>query len=217
MVDKRLREEIADAGTVLRNKVNELVNRRSEQTPMTLELLRPSIAADMTLYNSDDLDLRNTPPVESRKVNLRPSPSPPPAVPLPQIPDDRDPPNRPSQADGTLVSSLDNGRNPDIAREAAMKSLASDDEKDSAAKEALMRATRILRKMAWKMGLMAWRKWTKEDIGDDIEDWVEIDVEEGTWEGLGEVTEEDMEAWIEDGIWDGFEDGFEEGVKGVEE
>jgi hypothetical protein len=207
VVDKRLGKGIADAGTVLRNKVNELVTGRSEQTPTTLditEMLRPSVAADMTLYNSDYVDLRNTPQVEISKVNLQPSPSPPPVVPLPQIPDSGpDPPNRPSQADGVLASSMDNNRNPDIAREAAMKLLASDDEKDSAVKQALMRATRILRKMALKMGLIGWRNRMKEDIGDEIEDRVEKDVEEGTWEGLGEGTEEDMEACIEAWIRDG--------------
>jgi len=120
-VNKRLRKEIADAGTVLRKKVNELVTSQPEQMPTTLDItkiLRLPVDANITLFNSDYVDLRKTPPVETSKVNLQPSPSPPPAVPLPQaIPDvSPAPPNRPSQGDAVLVFFMDNGRMPDIAR-----------------------------------------------------------------------------------------------------
>jgi hypothetical protein len=62
-----------------------------------------------------------------------------------------------------LVSFMGNGKLPDISREAAMRLLTSDDEKDSAVMQALMKATRLLRKIALKIGLIGWRKWIKEN------------------------------------------------------
>ena len=134
MVDKRPREEIADAQTVLRQKVDEFVTGKSEM-PTTLGVTKiPQLLSSVntTLYNSDHVDLREAPQVEIRKVNLQPSPTPPPAVPVPPIVPEGspDPPHRHSQGDAVVVSFMDNGRNPDIAREAATKPLASDHEKD---------------------------------------------------------------------------------------
>ena len=79
---------------------------------------------DVTLYNSNCVDLRGTPPVAVKKVNLQFSPSPPPAVPLPQIIPDSGPnvPNRPSQGDGVLVGYMGGGGDPDIADRCQMES-----------------------------------------------------------------------------------------------
>jgi len=215
VVDEGLSEEIVDARTALSHKINEVVGGRSE--PETLDIMKilpPLSATDTTIYNSDHVDLRDTPPVEIRRVNLQLSPS---GVPLPQvIPDSSpDPPNQTrmrllcgladffmyvvsqlgvtgtrrigkhsgSQGHAVLVSFMGNGNVPDISREAAMRLLASDDEKDSAVKQALMKATRLLRKMGLKIGLIGWRKWMKED---GVEKGFE---EEVGWEG----TEEDMD------------------------
>ncbi len=87
----------------------------------------------------DDVGLRNSPPLKPLKVNLQPSPSPPPAVPLPQVspdsspgPPDRKGSNRtkyrPSQGDAVLVSFMAGGKHSDIARDAGDKPLASDNE-----------------------------------------------------------------------------------------
>ena len=97
MVDERLREEIADARIALSNKISELVDGRSEpETLDIMNILPPLSAADTTLYNSDHVDLRDTPPAEIKRVNLQLSPSPEPAVPLPQVTPDAspNPPNR---------------------------------------------------------------------------------------------------------------------------
>ena len=84
-------------------------------------------------YGSEDYVLHgDTPPLRPTKVNLRPSPSPPPAVPLPQIspesspePPGRErsnrPKKRPSQGDAVLVSFMDGGNHPDIAYKAGNK------------------------------------------------------------------------------------------------
>jgi hypothetical protein len=75
-------------GTALLKKVFELVTGRSEQPLTTLDntkILRLPVPVDITLFHPDYVNLRNTPLVEAKKVNLRPSPSPPPAVPLPQV------------------------------------------------------------------------------------------------------------------------------------
>jgi hypothetical protein len=106
---------------------------------MTTVENQPQAIVDDDLYHSDDVGLRDTPPLAPMKVNLQPSPSPPPAVPLPQVSPDSspDPPNRkgsnrpknrPSQGDAVLVSFMDGGKRPDIARQAGHEPLASDDE-----------------------------------------------------------------------------------------
>lgn len=85
----------------------------------------------------DDVGLHNSPPLKPMKVNLQPSPSPPPAVPLPLIspdsspgPPDRKgsgrPKYRPSQGDAVLVSFMAGGQHLDVARDAGDKPLASD-------------------------------------------------------------------------------------------
>jgi len=89
----------------------------------------------------DDVGLHNSPPLKPLKVNLQPSPSPPPAVPLPQVspdsspgPPDRKGSNRtkyrPSQGDAVLVSFMAGGKHSDIARDAGDKPLASDNEEE---------------------------------------------------------------------------------------
>lgn len=110
----------------------------------------PQDLADDDLYHSDDVGLRDTPPLKPMKFNLEPSPSPPPAVPLPQVSPDSSPgrpnrkgsnrsKNRPSQGDAVLVSFMDGGKRPDIARQAGHEPLASDDEED----EGSMKGTQI--------------------------------------------------------------------------
>lgn len=87
----------------------------------------------------DDVGLHNSPPLKPMKVNLQPSPSPPPSVPLPPVspdsspgPPDRKGSNRtkyrPSQGDAVLVSFMAGGKHSDIARDAGDKPLASDNE-----------------------------------------------------------------------------------------
>lgn len=124
------------------------------------------------------------------------------------------PSDRPSQGDAVLVSIMSNGREPEIARIAALESLASDDEKSSAVKQALMTATRHFRKIALKIGQIGRRKRMKEDPKDEIEDEAEIGVKGETWEGLEEVTEEEIEFLIENGFEGGIKDGnIEDGVE----
>jgi hypothetical protein len=72
-------------------------------------------------------------------------------------------PSRPSKSDSVLASFIDNGRDPDVARVAALEPLASDTEGDSAAKLGLMLATWFLKEMALKMGLIGWKKKMKKD------------------------------------------------------
>jgi len=87
----------------------------------------------------DDVGLHNSPLLTPMKVNLQPSPSPPPAVPLPLISPDSSPgpPDRkgsgrtkyrPSQGDAVLVSFMAGGQHSDVARDAGDKPLASDNE-----------------------------------------------------------------------------------------
>lgn len=93
------------------------------------------------VYDPDDVGLRDSPPLRAMKVNLTPSPSPPPAAPLPQVSPDSSPAspgrkgsnrqkNRPSQGDAVLVSFMDGGKRPEIARQAGAQPLASDNEDD---------------------------------------------------------------------------------------
>ena len=72
-----------------------------------------------------------SPPPQPKRVNLEPSPSPPPVVPLPNARKDRLLLSKLSYGDAVLVSSMDNGRVGDISREAEILVLASNAEADS--------------------------------------------------------------------------------------
>jgi hypothetical protein len=93
------------------------------------------------VYDPDDVGSRDSPPLKALKVNLTPSPSPPLAAPLPQVSPDSRPgspgckgsnrqKNRPSQGDAVLVSFMDGGKRPEIARLAGAQPLASDGEEE---------------------------------------------------------------------------------------
>ena len=93
------------------------------------------------IYDPDDVGLRDSPLLKAMKVTLTPSPSPPPAAPLPQVSPDSSPgspgrkgsnrpKNRPSQGDAVLVSFMDGGKRPEIARQAGAQPLASDNEEE---------------------------------------------------------------------------------------
>jgi hypothetical protein len=109
---------------------------------------------------------------------------------------------------------MGDGRTPDIARIAGLESLApdaeaSDAEKYSAAKQVLILATRLGKKIALKVGLVGWSKRKKTDMEYEIEDEGEKGFEEGPWEEIGELTKEDLEACIEHHL----EDKIKRGVK----
>jgi hypothetical protein len=108
---------------------------------MTTVENQPQSAALAEVYDPDDVGLRDSPPLRAMKVNLTPSPSPPPAAPLPQVSPDSSPgspgrkgsnrqKNRPSQGDAVLVSFMDGGKRPEIARKAGAEPLASDGEEE---------------------------------------------------------------------------------------
>ena len=96
-----------------------------EDTQTSLKINEPTVQIEWDelrselVHDSYNSRLCNT-SVEPRKVNLQPSPSPPPAVFLPQI---RDP--RPSQGDGIVVQYMGNGKYHDVALQAANEPLAS--------------------------------------------------------------------------------------------
>lgn len=101
--------------------------------------LTAALAEDV--YDPDDVGLRDSPLLKAMKVTLTPSPSPPPAAPLPQVSPDSSPSgpgrkgsnrrkNRPSQGDAVLVSVMDGGKRPEIARQAGAQPLASDEEEE---------------------------------------------------------------------------------------
>jgi hypothetical protein len=126
-------------------------------------------------------------------------------------------PNRPSQGYNVLVSFMDNGRTPDIARIAGLELLASGTEKYSAAKQVWMLATRLRKKMALKVGQIGWRKRKKTDTECEIEDEAEKGFEEGPWEEIGKLTKEDLEACIEHDFENKIERGVEHDVGGMPE
>jgi hypothetical protein len=108
----------------------------------------PPTADDDTLYHSDDVGLRDTPPLEPKKVNLQPSPSPPLILPDQDTsdsspdPPDRKRPLRPkkkrgSQGDALLVHVMDGGKRPDIARLAGQELLASEEDEGEAVTRAV--------------------------------------------------------------------------------
>ena len=105
----------------------------------TVESQQRPPAPTEDIYDPDDVGLRNSPPLKPMKVNFRPSPTPPPAVPLPPVSPESspEPPGRkgsnrskyrPSQGDAVLVSFMDGGKHPNIARQAGDEPLASDNE-----------------------------------------------------------------------------------------
>lgn len=93
-------------------------------------------AAPSDLYDPDEVIPRNSPLFEATNVVLRPSPSPPPHIPPPQVSPSFSTSGRktkrgkfkvrPSQGDAVLVSFMDSGRRPDIASLAGTQALPSD-------------------------------------------------------------------------------------------
>jgi hypothetical protein len=104
----------------------------------TVENQPHASAAPDDFYDPDDVGLRDSPPLKPIKPKLQPSQSPPPAVPLPQVSPEPSPgrgrkgsnrgKNRPSQGDAVLVSFMDGGKRPEIARTAGNEPLPSDDD-----------------------------------------------------------------------------------------
>ncbi len=102
------------------------------------DALQPSDPSNEYL-DPDDVGLHNSPQLKPMKVNLQPSPSPPPSVPLPPVSSDSSPgppdrkgsnrtTHRPSQGDAVLIASMAGGKHLDIARDAGDRPLASDNE-----------------------------------------------------------------------------------------
>lgn len=96
-----------------------------------------NINADV--YDPEDVGLRDSPLLMQMSVNLCPSPSPEPLIPLPPVspesspdPEHRKtktrPKYRPSPGDAVLISFLADGKHVDIARDAGEQPLASDNE-----------------------------------------------------------------------------------------
>lgn len=87
-------------------------------------------------YDPDAVIPRNSPVLVATKVNTRPSPSPEPDIPLVQVSPPSNSRNgkakrpkvRPSQGDAVLIGIMGNGRDPDIARDAGLRPLPSDEE-----------------------------------------------------------------------------------------
>ncbi|KAH8743651.1 hypothetical protein BGZ57DRAFT_980008 [Hyaloscypha finlandica] len=84
----------------------------------------PASTALDDVYDPDDVGLRDSPLLKPMRPSLQPSPSPPPTVPLPQ----GGPNSGQNQGDAVLVSFMDGGKHPDIARQAGNELLASIDE-----------------------------------------------------------------------------------------
>src|SRR5262249_16328546 len=90
------------------------------------------------VYDPDEVVPQNSPLLKTTRVNLRPSPSPPPSIPLLQVSPPTSPGSRkakrrvrPSQGDAVLVSFMDSGRRPDIANLAGTTALPSDPSEDT--------------------------------------------------------------------------------------
>ncbi|KAK0125214.1 hypothetical protein ONS96_009072 [Cadophora gregata f. sp. sojae] len=108
----------------------------------SVESIRPSTRHEF--YDPDDVGPRDSPQLKPMKINYMPSPSPPPAVPLPPLSAEstpepaeegcRKPPTRskprPSHGDAVLISFMADGKHVDIARDAGEKPLASEIEED---------------------------------------------------------------------------------------
>ncbi|KAH6714040.1 hypothetical protein BKA61DRAFT_55197 [Leptodontidium sp. MPI-SDFR-AT-0119] len=109
--------------TVLRKHIKKLLSGRCELMPRDQE-----VEASINLFDSDLANLRNTPPPQIKEINLQPSPTPPPTVPLPPIHGHSSLSPKPSQGDAVLIASLDNGRVTDISRRAGKEMLPSDAE-----------------------------------------------------------------------------------------
>ncbi|TAQ84393.1 hypothetical protein B7494_g7290 [Chlorociboria aeruginascens] len=90
------------------------------------------------LFDPDDVMVSNSPMLKAMRPNLSPSPTPPPAVPLPEV--SPEPPNRfkhrPSQGDAVLLSFMYDGKQPELAHQGGLRPLASEDEGAEHAKEA---------------------------------------------------------------------------------
>ncbi|XP_044718032.1 C2H2 type zinc finger domain-containing protein [Hirsutella rhossiliensis] len=105
---------------------------RQQQQPQTL------LAADT--FDPDEVVPRDSPLMQALRPKLEPSPSPSPDIPLAQVSLSPPPTDgfinsnrskiRPSSGDAVLVSYLDNGRHPDIARAAGAQALPGVDEDD---------------------------------------------------------------------------------------
>ncbi|KAH8815772.1 hypothetical protein F5884DRAFT_663843 [Xylogone sp. PMI_703] len=91
------------------------------------------------IYDPDDVVPRDSPLLRPMIPKLMPSPSPPPSIPLPKISPDSSPGSpgrkhsrsrkaRPSQSDAVLISMMDGGKRPELARTAGNEPLASDGE-----------------------------------------------------------------------------------------
>ncbi|KAF5618135.1 transcriptional regulator prz1 [Fusarium tjaetaba] len=99
---------------------------------------QPHLGFVVDTYDPDDVVPRGSPLMTPLRPKLEPSPSPPPDIPAAQVSlkstsiDGRGKSNRhkvrPTSGDAVLVAYLDNGRDPDIAREAARESLPGDDD-----------------------------------------------------------------------------------------
>lgn len=96
------------------------------------------------VYDPDAVVPRNSPLLVAKKVNTRPTPSPPPDIPLVQVSTPPSPGSgkakrrskvRPSQGDAVLIGMMDNGRHPDIATQAGQQPLPSDSEEMSSSPE----------------------------------------------------------------------------------
>ncbi|KAG9498963.1 hypothetical protein J7337_009774 [Fusarium musae] len=99
---------------------------------------QPHLGFVVDTYDPDDVVPRGSPLMTPLRPKLEPSPSPPPDIPAAQVSlkstsiDGRGKSNRhkvrPTSGDAVLVAYLDNGRDPDIAREAARESLPGDED-----------------------------------------------------------------------------------------
>ncbi|PHH68793.1 hypothetical protein CDD82_268 [Ophiocordyceps australis] len=95
------------------------VARPPQQEPRQHDCRLQTVAD--TFDPDDVLTTHDSPPMQVLRPRLEPSPSPPPDIPPAHI--------RPSSGDAVLVSYLDNGRCPDIARTAGVRALADDHDK----------------------------------------------------------------------------------------
>lgn len=104
---------------------------QSYDTPLTR--VQPNKATSNC--DLDDVGLRDSPLLRAMRVNLTPSPSPPPAAALPQFRSDSSP-GILSQDDAVLVSFMDAEKRPEVADPAGVQPLASDGEEEEQPVEA---------------------------------------------------------------------------------
>ncbi|PNY24192.1 Uncharacterized protein TCAP_05866 [Tolypocladium capitatum] len=91
-------------------------------TTAAQQRLQPQTLLAADTFDPDEVVPRDSPLMQALRPKLELSPSPPPDIPPAQI--------RPSSGDAVLVSYLDNGRRPDIARAAGAQALPGVDEED---------------------------------------------------------------------------------------